>query len=221
MSELPKLQSLINYSFKDLSLLTLSMTHSSSVNTPGIRAGSDNERLEFLGDAVVDLSVAMILLEKFPESTEGELTKRRAELVCKNTLAIIAKELELENFIIAGRSVTIHETILADALEALIGAVFQDGGFDVAFMLIQRLWSKSVEEAIVVREPKNQLQEIMHQLRRPPIQYKTERYGGTEHRPEFKSVVWSLGKPLGMGVGTSKKIAETTAASDALETLKK
>jgi ribonuclease-3 len=209
----------IGYQFRDRNLIRRAFTHRSAQR--GV-SGGDYERLEFLGDAVFDLAIAHLLVHQYEGATEGALSKMRAALVRAQGLAAIAREIGLGSFIIASRNelangVTGRDSILADVLEALIGATYLDGGFEAAFVVISVLFKEAVLN-VSPRDPKTELQELLHASSRGASQpvYKIESTEGPEHAPIFVVTVEIDGDVCGRGRGSSKKSAEQAAAEEAL-----
>jgi ribonuclease III len=217
------LESDIGFSFGDSALLKLALTHRSvSAEDP---SRNDNERLEFLGDAVLQLVITRKLFEEFPQLAEGKMAKVRAAVVSRPTLAEVARSAGLGHHIelapaeerTGGRD---KDSILADAMEAVIGAVYLDGGIGQASDLIHRLWGDRVNERAKqpgVKDYKTRLQEVLARGGARP-EYKTEG-SGPDHDRRFHSDVWVDDGQLGSGDGKSKKEAEQGAARQALRTL--
>ena len=201
----------INYDFNDTNLLNLALTQS------GANATHNNERLEFIGDRVLGLSVAGLLYEMYPNESEGELARRHAMLVSTETLASVAMGLGLEKQIKHGHMTAgrvMH--ILADAMEAIFGAIYLDGGFDTARDIIVDIWRDLASvDATAPKDPKTALQEFVQQAdagNLPVYEYMDAT--GASHNPTFNVRVSAMGKTA-MGSGTSKKAA-SIAAADAL-----
>jgi ribonuclease-3 len=218
------LEEILGYEFTDQALLEMALTHRSvSAEDP---SSADNERLEFLGDAVLQLAVTIQIYDGYPQLAEGKLAKVRAAVVSGESLAEVASHIGLGRFLrlspseerSGGRS---KDSILADATEAIIGAMYLDGGFDVAAELIYGLWGSMIEEKAAnpgVRDYKTRLQEVLAaQGRRPAYQVSGV---GPDHDRTFTAVVKVDGRDLGVGQGASKKAAEQIAAQRALETLR-
>jgi ribonuclease-3 len=218
------LEEILGYEFTDQALLEMALTHRSvSAEDP---SSADNERLEFLGDAVLQLAVTIQIYDGYPQLAEGKLAKVRAAVVSGESLAEVASHIGLGGFLrlspseerSGGRS---KDSILADATEAIIGAMYLDGGFDVAAEMIYRLWGSMIEEKAAnpgVRDYKTRLQEVLAaQGRRPAYQVSGV---GPDHDRTFTAVVKVDGRDLGVGQGASKKAAEQIAAQRALETLR-
>lgn len=216
-------QEAVGYQFGDVGLARLSLTHRSVSSEDPSR--NDNERLEFLGDAVLQLVVTRNLYEGFPHLAEGKMAKVRAAVVSRSTLADVARSIGLGELLqlapseerSGGRD---KDSILADALEAVIGAVFLDGGLEPVREMILRLWGDRIAERAKrpgVKDYKTRLQEILATDNNRP-EYRTEG-SGPDHAREFQSLVFVNGDPLGEGLGKSKKEAEQGAARQALERL--
>lgn len=218
----------LDYEFRSKKLLDEALRHSSFVNEqPGVDL-RDNERFEFLGDAVLNLIVGHILMEHYPEVNEGDLSRTRANLVNESQLAIIARAIDLGAFIRLGKGEIQtngrdKNSILAGAFEALIAAVYLDGGFKAAFKIIQNNFVPlldSVNSAIDSYDYKSQLQEWVQEQQGPMPYYKVVR----EEGPDHDKIFWISVKVFDFeseGQGKSKKIAEQDAAKKALEILKK
>jgi len=216
------LQRVIDYNFKDVSLLENAVTHRS-------KGSYNNERLEFLGDAILGFVVADLLYTKFSQASEGQLSRFRASLVKKETLAALARELSLGDFLLLGSGELKsggfrRDSILADALEAVIGAMYLDGGIGIARSLIEsslkdRLDSLSLEGADT-KDPKTCLQEYLQGRHLALPQYEVVATFGDEHNQSFEvsCVVVNLDEPV-KGSGTSRRRAEQSAAQQALSQL--
>ena len=210
----------LGFTFKDRSLLGRALTHRSAL---GIKERADYERLEFLGDAVLDLSIAHLLSDLHPEAREGELSKMRAALVNTQALAQIAKTLEFGPFIKLGRGELSsggfeRPSILADVVEAVIGAVYRDSTYEEALKLIERVFGTALEQ-VTPFDPKTELQEALHAAGSEAPQYLLELVEGPEHAPTFVTVVVVDNEVVGRGRGPTKKAAQQAAAAQALERL--
>ncbi|MFO0417013.1 MAG: ribonuclease III [Pseudomonadota bacterium] len=211
------IEALLGYAFRDRTRLERALTHR-SVHGSGLH--QDYEQLEFLGDAVFDLAVSHLLLEKHPEASEGQLSKMRAALVKRESLASIARKLELGKFIKLSRGELAsgaHDrpSILSDVVEAVLGAVYKEAGFDVARECVERLIGDGVI-TVTPRDPKTELQETLHANGNTSPVYKLECIEGPEHSPVFISVVEVEGELLGRGRGSTKKDSQQAAADQAL-----
>jgi ribonuclease-3 len=225
MPSLDELEEIIGYRFKNRSLLKLSLTHSSMRYEQGYT--QDNQRLEFLGDAVVQLLISDILFRSLPTSDEGALTTRRASLVSSKSMADVAKTFNLGAYLKMARSEEHNggrsrEAALADVLESLIGAVYLDGGLDHARATIEHLFAtplKNAKSPDVLTEfnPKGRLQEIIQDHTNILPNYKITHEAGPDHNKHFLATVTWDGHLLGEGMGPSKKDAESAAASSAIQ----
>ena len=223
-----KLQALarrLGYRFKDLSLLDLALRHSSYTHErPG--AGPSNEQLEFLGDAVLALTVSHLLMESLPDSTEGELSRRRAALVNARQLAQVARGLDLGACLLLGRGEERqagHEkpSLLANALEAVLAAAYLDGGFKAAQRLVNRWFTPLLAEQahLAWQDPKTTLQELTQARHKLSPTYHLLEESGPSHARHFRVELRLGEKALALGEGPSKKKAEQQAAERALEKL--
>jgi ribonuclease-3 len=227
MPELAEFQTRLGYTFRDEALLRLALTHPSVAHESGVDM-AHNQRLEFLGDAVLQLVLTQQLYEKFPDSDEGPLTKGRAKLVNRRTLAEHARSLGLGAHLILSRG---EETsggrdrvsTLADAFEALLGAIFLDGGFDAAREFILREFGAAfgkLDTLPVIENPKGELQELL-QARSPEApEYRVISATGPDHDRVFECTVQHGGVELARGSGKSKQAAESDAALAALKKLR-
>ena len=207
----------LGYAFQDPARLHMALTHSSArVGTPD---AMDNERLEFLGDRVLGLAIAEQLSEMFPEASEGDLARRFNRLVRKETCAAVAQDLDLGRYVImscgeedsGGRGKT---TILGNACEAILGAVFLDGGFDAARSIIRELWGPYMRSAEAVpADAKSALQEWAQGRGLPLPRYIEVSRQGPDHAPHFTAEVQISGLESARGDGRNKRVAEQTAAS--------
>jgi ribonuclease-3 len=211
----------LGYSFADRSWLELALTHR-SMQAKGSK--SDYERLEFLGDAVFDLAVAHLLIDRHPDAKEGDLSKMRAALVNTASLAEIARALQLGRYIRLSRGELAsggaeRASILADVVEAVLGAVYRDGGYQPAIACVERLLGEQLTN-VTPRDPKTELQEALHAAGSDAPVYRLECVEGPEHAPEFISVVEVDGQIVGRGKGPTKKASQQHAAEEALVHLK-
>jgi len=217
-----ELQKKIGYKFKNKELLVKSMTHSSYANEKSKITAGNNERLEFLGDSLLGMSVAFLIYGMKPELSEGKMTKLRAQLVCERSLADIARELDLGTYILLGRgekSCGGHSrpSILSDAFEALLGAVYLDGGFKPALKLIEKYFSPLLNNpAKSYKDYKTKLQERIQEKPGQKIVYEITGEQGPDHEKLFTVDVKVNGIMLGTGTGKNKKSAEQAAAKAAL-----
>jgi ribonuclease-3 len=216
-----EIESRLGHAFKDRIRLERALTHR-SVHGSGLH--QDYEQLEFLGDAVFDLAVSHLLLDKYPDASEGHLSKMRAALVKRESLASIARKLELGKFIKLSRGELAsgaHDrpSILSDVVEAVLGAVYKEAGFDVARECVERLIGDGLT-TVIPRDPKTELQETLHAKSNTSPVYKLECIEGPEHSPVFISIVEIEGEMLGRGRGSTKKDSQQAAADQALSALR-
>lgn len=219
----------INYIFKNKDLINLAFTHSSYANETNKSKLNCNERLEFLGDAALDLVVSKYIYENFPEMPEGELTKLRAGVVCEGSLAKKARYINLGNFLLLGHGEETtggrnRDSVLADAFEAVVGAIYLDGGMEELEKYILRLMENEIEEMrdmFKTIDCKTRLQEVIQKYSKNSLAYKIISEAGPDHDKVFEAQVCHENRILGNGKGKSKKEAEQAAAADALENLPK
>jgi len=227
VSDLAALQSRIAYTFRDESLLRIALTHPSVAHEQGTPV-QHNQRLEFLGDAVLQLALTRELYEKFPDFNEGPLTKARAKLVNRRTLAVHGRALGLGAHLIVSRGEELHggrerPSALADAYEALVGAIFLDGGFEAAREFILREFRAGFGQLSVIpilENPKGELQEFLQARSAEAPQYSVVSATGPDHDRVFECTVHHTGVELARGTGKSKKAAESEAALAALKKLR-
>jgi len=221
------LEELLGYRFRDEKLLQLALTHPSvSHEAPG--AVAHNQRLEFLGDAVLGLILTRELFEKFPHLGEGPLTKARAQMVNRRTLAEQARRFNLGASLMMSRGEELsggrsRSSALADAFEAVVGAIFLDGGYDVAAEFILRSFRDAfgqLTEVPNLDNPKGELQELLQATSTEAPQYEVTASSGPDHDRLFQCAVYHRGVELGRGQGKSKKEAEGQAALAALDGLR-
>lgn len=213
------LEARIGYSFSDKSLLERALTHISALSGGPQNRVSSYQRLEFLGDHVLGLVISDMLYRNFPKANEGELSKRLADLVRKETCAAVAKDMDLGPELRLGNSEShaggrLRTTILADACEGLVGAVFVDGGYPAAEALIAKFWQdRMVQSVKPTRDAKTMLQEWAQARGLPTPAYKEVARTGPHHDPQFKIAVVLPEHPTAEGVGASKRAAEQAAAA--------
>jgi ribonuclease III len=220
------LEGRIGYTFTDRGLCESALTHKSWLNERHSPTRTDNERLEFLGDAVLALAVSDMLMRRFPERSEGELSKTRAALVSEVGLARTAEGIGLGEWIFLGRGEDQaggrrKPSILSDALEALVGAVYLDGGFNAAHDVTQRLFVEALRDADSSArfDFKSRLQERSQALLQATPQYAVVGQEGPDHDRRFLVAILLDGREYGRAQGRSKKEAEQNAAAQALEVL--
>ena len=205
----------LNYEFKDKQLLELALTQS------GVNATQNNERLEFIGDRVLGLSVAGLLYEMYPDESEGELARRHAMLVSTETLGNVARQLGLDRQIKHGHMTAgriVH--IMANAMEAIFGAIYLDSGFDAAKNVIVDIWRElAAADVVAPKDPKTALQEFVQQSDNGNLPvYEFLETAGASHNPVFNVRVCAMGKSA-QGQGASKKAATIDAAEKLLKVL--
>jgi ribonuclease-3 len=221
--ELANLAQQLDQPFQNLGLLDQALRHSSYAHdNPG--SGPSNERLEFLGDAVLALTVSALLLARFPESSEGEMSRGRAALVNARQLAALARRLGLGAYLLLGRGEEGQAgrekpSLLANALEALFGAVYLDSGLEAAADLTARWFSPLISTALPGQDFKTSLQEFTHARYKAPPSYHLLTESGPGHARHFQVEVRLQDQPLAQGEGRTKKEAEQQAARRALEIL--
>ena len=221
--DLIKLENLIGYSFNDKDILTQSLTHPSSENSKF----SNMERLEFLGDRVLGLIIAEKIFIKFNSLKEGELSSYFNYLVQRSTCLIIAKKINLDNFIIFGKSEFssdgLKDSILSNILESLIGAIFIDSGYDSAKIVVSTLWDDLINDEKIdlnISNPKSELQETVLSSKKDLPIYKLLSVSGKDHKPEFTIMLSVDGYKSLFAIGNSKQEAEKNAAMEMLKCMK-
>lgn len=217
----------LGYKFRDLGLLRLALTHPSVAHELGVSI-QHNQRLEYLGDAVLQLALTLELYVKFPSYGEGPLTKARAQLVNRRTLAGLAQRLKIGEFLLVSRGEELsggrsRESALADAFESVVGAIFLDSNYETAREFILRQFAHVVGELQVlpaISNPKGELQEYLQGAFNEGPTYRLESTTGPDHDRVFECTVHHRGTELGRGFGKNKKDAESAAAIQALERLR-
>ena len=219
------LEDILQYKFKDPLLLRQALTHSSYAYEND--AGPDNERLEFLGDAVLELAVSRALYHAYPHMAEGDLTRARARLVCEASLCAVATRLGVGMSLRLGRGEEQtggreRPSVLSDALEAVVGAVYLDGGLEEAAALVARFFADApLSPDAPAEDSKTVLQEIVQRVTHIPLEYQIVAEAGPPHSKTFTAEVRHMGELLGTGQGRTKKEAERQAAARALESMKR
>ena len=217
------LETAIGYRFKNITLLQNALTHSSYANERWHNSLLSNERLEFLGDSILGMTVAEYLYRNFPDRPEGELTRMRADMVCEKALAKVAARIELGGQMMLGNGEEQsggrnRDSILADAVESVIAACFLDGGMDAARQFIDRFVLVEVPvQKMHNADYKTALQELVQQKKNQVLTYVLTGESGPDHDKRFEVEVRLNGNPIGTGSGSSKKRAEQDAARCALE----
>lgn len=217
----------LGYQFKDQKLLNNALTHSSYINEHKKHYKLNNERLEFLGDATLELIISEYLYKHFPELTEGTLTKMRAQIVCTDSLAESAAKLGISNAIIMGKGEIMsggrtRKSILANTMEAIIGAIYLDGGLnETKDFIISRLYTiiKNVEHGNITRDYKSILQVKIQRQKNQDLEYQLIKEEGPDHNKRFYVKVLINKETISTGVGKSKKEAEQEAAQKAIHYL--
>ena len=224
-TELKDLEKLCGCTFPDRELLQQAMIHTSYANEKNTGHAGSNERLEFLGDAVLELVTSEFLWENYPDMPEGDLTRLRASLVCEPTLAMDAREIGLPPFLLLGKGEEQtggrqRDSIISDALEALIGAIYLNGGLETARNFIKRTVLNDIEHKRLFSDSKTLLQEKLQKKDGKVIRYELTGESGPDHARQFSVQVLLGERVLGEGTGRSKKAAEQQAAYHALMRLK-
>ncbi len=219
-TDLKAFQDKIGYTFKKEALLVRALSHSSYVNERQ-NGGKSNERLEFLGDSVLGFITAEYFYLNFAKMPEGELTKLRAATVCESSLYGFAKELDLGNFLYLGRGETVtggnnRPSILADAFEALLAAVYLDGGLGAAKRFALQFIKTACDKAASFKDYKTILQEVIQKNPEENVEYVLTAENGPDHNKSFSVEVHLNSNVIGTGTGKSKKLAEQEAAREAL-----
>lgn len=223
--EIKKLEQKIGYEFKNKGLLKQALTHSSYANEHRSNVCPHNERIEFLGDAVLELAISEYLFHNYPKEDEGKMTKIRSSLVCEFTLSQCARDLSLGKclYLSKGEELTggrERNSILCDAFESVIGAIYLDSGFEQAKSFINQFLLQDVEDKTLFYDAKTMLQELVQGNNWGTLSYQLLEEKGPDHNKEFVVQVQVGEKVLGNGVGKTKKSAEQQAAYQAMKRLK-
>ncbi|MEN2766480.1 ribonuclease III [Ornithinibacillus xuwenensis] len=223
-----KLEAMLDIEFLNIEVITQAFTHSSYVNEHREKNYSDNERLEFLGDAVLELGVSQYLFRKYPKMPEGEMTKLRAAIVCEPSLELFARRLHFGEHILLGKGEEMtggrnRPALLADVFEAFLGALYLDKGFDTALDFLEKHVFPQIDTGAFSHgmDYKSKLQEIVQQDKNRTIEYKIVDEKGPSHNKEFVAEISINQTVFGVGVGRTKKEAEQRAAKNALDKLGK
>ncbi len=220
------LESKIRYRFADLNLLLHALTHSSYANEMRLEKEKNNERLEFLGDAVLELVTSEYVYNEYPGLSEGDLTKLRASIVCEQTLSACARDLNIGQFLMLGKGEDAsggreRGSILSDALEAIIGAIYLDGGFTNAKEFIKGFILEDLKGKDLFFDSKTILQEIIqNDNNKQKLRYKLISEQGPDHSKTFTIAVCIGNDEIGYGTGRTKKAAEQEAANQAIQKLR-
>ena len=223
---LKELEQKIGYKFRDFSLLERAMMHSSYTNERSLPKYQCNERLEFLGDAVLELVSSEFLFKGSLKMPEGELTKTRASMVCEPSLALCARDIDLGSYLLLGKGEEatggrMRDSVTSDAMEALIGAVYLDGGFTSAKEFIHRFVLTDLEDKKLFYDSKTILQEMVQAEKLGTITYRLVKTEGPDHNKSFHTEVLIGNKVSGKGVGRTKKASEQQAAYEAILSLRR
>ena len=224
--KLEKLQEVIGYRFKDPGLLTHALTHSSYANEKHWDKTRCNERLEFLGDAVLEVISSDFLFHTYESMPEGEMTKLRASLVCEPTLAYCAEVIPLGDYLLLGKGEDLtggrkRPSVVSDAMEAVIGAIYLDGGLANAKEFIHKFILNDIEHKQLFYDSKTILQEIVQRDFNEPLSYELLAEEGPDHDKKFRMQAKIGEKAYGVGVGHTKKGAQQLAAYETILLLKK
>ena len=222
---LAALEQKIGYHFQNRKLLVQALTHSSYANEKKLGKLGCNERLEFLGDAVLELISSDFLYHRFPGIPEGELTKKRASMVCEPSLAFCAREFGLTQYLLLGKGEDMtggrnRDSIVSDATEALLGAIYLDGGFASAKEFVLSFILNDIEHKQLFFDSKTILQEIVQEKGSQPIEYRLIKEEGPDHNKSFTVEAIVSGRTQGQGTGHTKKAAEQAAAYEAIRNMK-
>lgn len=212
-----ELEEIIGYHFKNRHYLTQALTHSSYANEKKLGKLGSNERLEFLGDAVLELISSDYLYARFTQIPEGELTKKRASLVCEPSLAYCAREFGLPQFLLLGKGEDMtggrnRDSIVSDATEALLGAIYLDGGFANAKEFVLNFILNDIEHKQLFYDSKTILQEMVQAKYKETLVYELLKEEGPDHNKSFEVCVKIGDEEIGRGLGRTKKAAEQVAA---------
>ena len=223
---LKELEQKIGYKFRDFSLLERAMMHSSYTNERSLPKYQCNERLEFLGDAVLELVSSEFLFKGSPKMPEGELTKTRASMVCEPSLALCARDIDLGSYLLLGKGEEatggrMRDSVTSDAMEALIGAEYLVGGFTSAKEFIHRFVLTDLEDKKLFYDSKTILQEMVQAEKLGTITYRLVKAEGPDHNKSFHTEVLIGNKVSGKGVGRTKKASEQQAAYEAILSLRR
>lgn len=214
------------YKFQNKELLKIALTHSSYSNEKRMDKTQCNERMEFLGDAVLELVSSEFIFRNHPDMPEGEMTKTRASYVCEPTLALCAKDIHLGDYLRLGKGEERtggreRDSVLSDALEATIGAVYMDGGFEPARQYIQEHILKDIDNKKLFYDSKTFLQEIVQSHEGNTLEYQLIGESGPDHHKKYQAAVFVNGRQISTGTGQTKKKAEQSAAYEAILILKR
>ena len=223
----PQAEKTINYKFKNKNLLSQAFTHSSYAYENNLSTLKNNERLEFLGDAILQIVMSEYLYHKFPKMSEGELTRLRASVVCEPTLAMASRDIGLGKYLIIGRGEERmcgreRDSILGDVFEAIVASIYLDGGIEPAKVFILNALASYAENLslhLATQDYKTRLQELIQKDSQSPLKYITVDEQGPDHEKVFTVQLKHKNRILGEGIGKSKKDAEQQAAKIAIQKL--
>lgn len=223
--DIEALEQIIGYHFQNEKLIKQALTHSSFSNEQRINSSPDYERLEFLGDAILEFVSSEFLFQHHPKEKEGVLTKMRASMVCEPALAFCAREIGLDQYILLGKGEEqtggrSRDSIVSDVMEATIGAIYLDGGINPAKEYIYRFVLNDLENKSLFYDSKSNLQEIVQGKLKKEVSYQLEEVQVSEQEKQFKAVVYIDAEAYGEGMGRTKKAAEADAAYKALLSLR-
>lgn len=226
VKRLERFEEIIGYQFKEMKLLRQALTHSSYANEKRMSKQENNERLEFLGDAVLELTTSEYVYRADAKMPEGELTKLRASLVCEQTLSMCAKEIGLGEYLLLGKGEAAtggreRKSILSDAMEAVIGAIYLDGGFTNAKEFINKFILSDIDNKKLFFDSKTILQEIVQSDYKKRLHYELLSESGPDHNKKFTVMAYMDDQEMCSGVGHTKKAAEQEAAYKSILMLKK
>jgi ribonuclease-3 len=218
---LKELEKNIGYTFNDGELLRHAMTHSSFISEHRLNKLACNERLEFLGDAVLEIVVSEYLFTSFSQMPEGEMTRNRASIVCEPTLALCSRDICLGDYLLLGKGEDqtggrMRDSVTSDAMEALIGAIYLDGGFTNAKEFIYRFILKDISAKQLFYDSKSILQEMVQTQNNKKLSYEMVSESGPDHNKKFEVRALVDGIEVGHGIGRTKKAAQQQAAYNAI-----
>lgn len=227
INKILQLETSLGHSFSDLKLIKRALSHKSYANEMRLGQDEHNERLEFLGDAVLELVISDLLFENFPAAREGQMSKIRASLVNETSLAILARTVNLGDYLFLGKGEALGDgreknSLISDAFEAVIGAIYLDAGFATAFDILKKIFLPELERATredISRDYKTKLQEEVQNRFRVAPDYRLIRESGPDHDKTFEIQLFVRDELWSQGTGKSKKQAEQSAAEKALEKL--
>lgn len=225
MNKISEFEKVIGYEFKNIKFITEALTHSSYANEHRNEKMKHNERLEFLGDAVLEVVVSEKLFTANETMPEGELTKLRASIVCEKTLAFCARKIKLGDYLLLGKGEDIsggrnRDSIISDAFEAVIGAIYMDGGIEIVREFILENVIDILEDESIFHDSKTMLQEMVQSPAGKELSYVLVSTTGPDHAKIFEINAVLGGNVIGQGSGHSKKAAEQKAAFDAINKIK-